>query len=74
MNLSHRHDLIRVVPDPVDLVKIVDVHVLHTNMVAVHSLQPLDDFSQRKGLLLPSNVGGFWQLKHCVQVLKSQII
>ena len=40
-------------------------------MVAVHILQPLDDLSQWEGLLLASNIGGFGQLEHGVQVLQS---
>ena len=33
-------------PDPVDLVEVVDVHVLHPYVVAIHILQPRYDLSQ----------------------------
>ena len=56
--------------DPVDLVEVVDVHVLRTNAATVHILQPCNDLLERQSSLLPTNEGGLWQLEHSLHVLK----
>ena len=60
-------------PDPVDLVEVVDVHVLGADATAVHVLQPGDDLLQGKGGLFASDEGGLWQLEHCLHVLMKNV-
>ena len=66
----HGSRRLKPLPDPVDLVQVVDVHVLRPDAPAVHVLQPVDDLLQRQGgLTLSSNEGGLWQLENCLHVL-----
>ena len=66
----HGSRRLKPLPDPVDLVKVVDVHVLRPNAPAVHILQPVDDLLEGQGsLIFSSNEGGLWQLEHCLHVL-----
>lgn len=56
----HVHDAwsLQPLPDPVTLFQGVDEHVLDSDVTTVGSLQPLQDLTQRQGLLLASDECG----------------
>lgn len=58
----------KVAPDPIDLLLVVDEHVLHANVTAIAGLQSSDDVAQGKFCLVSANVGAFGQLELLVQV------
>ena len=61
--------MIYLIPDPLNLVQVVDMKILGSDAPAVNILQPADDFLQWQRLLISSNKRRLGQLENSVQIL-----